>query len=122
MTLANPSQVGIEIYDAKGNLSHRERFGETSAGPWRLDLRGKLPSNRLSIVRATFGEAAQTFQHLPLMTFEADADITLDASIPAGFRLAKLAAPVAFAERPWQPVNDRLVIEVWAVTPGERAS
>jgi polyhydroxybutyrate depolymerase len=90
-TLGKPSPLKIEIFDAKGHLSHREIYPVTSTGSYRLNLRGKLPSNQPSMVRVSFGDKTQTFQHLPTMSYEADADISRKASTPSGDRLAKVA-------------------------------
>jgi polyhydroxybutyrate depolymerase len=92
--LGKPSILKIEIFDAKGNLSHREIHRETSTGSYSLDLRGKLPSSHPSIVRASFGDEVQTFQYLPMMSYEAEADVSMDASAPLGARLAKAAAVI----------------------------
>jgi polyhydroxybutyrate depolymerase len=97
LILGKPSPLKVEIFDAKGNLSHRETYRETSTGSpgsYRLDLRGKLPSNHPSIVRASYGDEAQTFQYIPMMSYEADADFSKNASAPSGARLAKVAAIV----------------------------
>ena len=94
LTMGKPSRLKIEIFDAKGNLSHREIFREASSGSYRLDLRGKLPSNHLSIVRATFGDVTKTFQYLPMMSYEMEADVSMNATATLGARLAKVAATV----------------------------
>lgn len=93
LTLGKSAQVKIEVFDAKGNLSHRETYRETSTGSYRLDLRGKLSPSQLSIVRASLGEEAKTFQYLP-MSYEGEADLSMKASAPVSDRLAKIAATV----------------------------
>lgn len=93
LTLEEPSQVKIEIFDVKGNLSHREILPEAGAGNFRVDLRGKLPSNGLSMVRATFGRTAQAFQCLALSS-EGDADLSMAAPVQDGPKLAKTSAAV----------------------------
>lgn len=92
IALEGPAQVKIEIFDAQGNLSHREMH-KASAGSYRLDLRGKLAPNGLSIVRASFGDIAQSFPYLA-MSSGAEAGIPEPAAAPAGARLSKLAATV----------------------------
>ncbi|MEO6095862.1 MAG: dienelactone hydrolase family protein [Fibrobacteria bacterium] len=94
LTLAKPSRLIIEIFDAKGNLSHREDYRTTSAGSYRLDLRGKLQSNHPSMVRASFGDEAQTFQYLPMMSYEAEAGFSMNPSTPLSDRLAKVTAAI----------------------------
>ena len=94
LALGKPSRLKIEIFDAKGNLSHRENHREASAGSYRLDLRGKLPADRLSIVRASLGDEARTFQYLPSISYQARADASMNASSPSGARLAKVSSAV----------------------------
>lgn len=92
--LDKPSRLKIGIFDAKGNVSHREIPREVSAGSYRLDLRGKLPSHHPSMVRASIGDVSQTFQYLPMMSYAAEADVPMNASAVLGAGLAKAAAAV----------------------------
>jgi poly(3-hydroxybutyrate) depolymerase len=94
LTLDDRSPVKIEIFDAKGNVSYRGIFRGTSAGSYRLDLRGKLPANHMSLVRATYGDKSRTFQHLPMMSREDDADVSMHAAPPSSAWLAKVAATI----------------------------
>jgi polyhydroxybutyrate depolymerase len=94
LALGKPTRMKIEIYDAQGNLSQRKIYGETPAGSYHLDLRGKLPSHHLSIVRATFDDETQTFQYLPMASSATEADISMNASVASDARLAKVAATV----------------------------
>lgn len=93
LSLGKSAQVKIEIFDAKGNLVSRESFGETSTGSYRMDLRGKLPSNNISIVRASVGKEARTFNYLP-QEGEGVTGISLTSSNTVSARLAKVAATV----------------------------
>src|SRR4051812_5881065 len=45
LPLGDPARAVIEIFDAKGDLAHRETYRERPAGSYRLDLRANLPSN-----------------------------------------------------------------------------
>jgi poly(3-hydroxybutyrate) depolymerase len=92
-SLVQPALVKVEIFDTKGNMAHREVHRNSSAGSYRLDLRGNLPLNQLSIVRASYGDEAQTFQYMP-SSYETVAGTAIQVSAPAGARLAKVAATV----------------------------
>lgn len=94
LALEKPSRMKVEIFDAQGNLTQRKEYGESPAGSYHLDLRGKLPPNHLSIVRATLDDESRTFQYLPMMTSGSQADISMSASAETGARLAKSAATV----------------------------
>ncbi len=91
--LARPMPVTIEVFDAEGNLSHRESHAEAAGGIHRYDLRGDIKSNRLSIVRVSYGEESRTFPYLP-MSLDRDATASKAAPLPATARLAKTTAVI----------------------------
>jgi len=93
LSLDKTANVKIEIFDVKGNLAHREVFRNTATGSYRLDLRGRLPLQQLSVVRASYGDEARTFQYMP-SAYETEAGMTMTASAPVSARLAKVAATV----------------------------
>lgn len=95
LDLGQPSRMKVEIFDAQGNLTQRKEYGQSPAGSYHLDLRGKLPSNHLSIVRATVDDETQTFQYLPMTSPGAEAGIAMNASTASGARLAKAVAKIA---------------------------
>ncbi len=85
--------VKIEIFDAKGLLSHREVFRETARGSYRIDLREKLAANRSSLVRTSYGDEVQTFQYLP-RSYEGEGRLDPSGSNLGGIPLAKTSATV----------------------------
>jgi poly(3-hydroxybutyrate) depolymerase len=91
VSLAKPTSLKVEIVDIHGQLLHREQVRETSIGNVRIDLRDKLPTNQLALVRASMGDEVQTFQYLP-MSIEGESGHSLSASIPMSTRVAKVAA------------------------------
>lgn len=93
MALGKPAQVKVEIFDARGNVLHHESFGEASNGVYRLDLRGKVHSNHLAIVKATVGEFVRTFQYQP-SAYEGQTRISMTAITTGNGGLAKVAATV----------------------------
>ncbi len=97
LTLGEPSRMKVEIFDAQGNLTQRKEYGQSPAGSYHLDLRGKFPSNHLSIVRATIDDETRTFQYLPMTSPGAAAGTTMNASPSSGAKLAKAVAKIATA-------------------------
>jgi poly(3-hydroxybutyrate) depolymerase len=93
LALSRPLPVSVAIYDAQGNVLFQEAVREKMAGNYRLDLRGNLPANQLSIVRATLGEETRSFPFLP-MSFEGDPNISIVAANPGSTGLAKVAATI----------------------------
>lgn len=93
LALGEGAQALVEIFDAKGELAHREAYRQRTAGSHRLDLRAELPANGLSLVRATVGGETKTFPYLP-MSYASDAGQAAIGPAPAPARLAKAAAVI----------------------------
>lgn len=93
LSVARPSPVRIEIFDVKGNILDRMVLEEVSAGRYRLNLAGRVHSEKLLIVKASVGRATKSFPYFA----KAEAGKTggsLEFSAAAGGRLAKVSADV----------------------------
>jgi len=94
LSVASASPVKIEVFDVAGNLLKRESLENASAGIYNMDLAGKLPGEKLLIVKASIGGEARTFQYFPSENVVGQMKISLENTSSAGARLTKVAATV----------------------------
>lgn len=94
LSVGSPTPVRIEVFDVKGNLLKREILDNASTGVYRLDLAGKLPAEKLLIVKASVGGASRTFQYFPMDNGGGEMKASFGNAAPAGASLAKIAATV----------------------------
>lgn len=91
LSVARTAPVRIEIYDARGNLQDRMALDKASTGTYRLDLAGRVHSEKLLIVKASIGGWAKSFPYFARAD-AGPAKASLDFSGAAGARLAKVSA------------------------------
>jgi len=92
ISLAHPSPVKVEIFDAKGNLLKKELLQEASAGDYRLDIAKNCRATNLLVIRTSIGSRETTFRYLPLNNGSYTVNPSVENSIPVGGKLAKIAA------------------------------
>jgi poly(3-hydroxybutyrate) depolymerase len=92
LSVARSAPVKIEVFDARGNLMKREIVENASSGVYRMDMAGKLPGEKLLIVKASIGGESRTFQYFPSENVVGQMNISLENTSSAGARLTKVAA------------------------------
>lgn len=91
-SLLNPSQVKVEIFDVKGSLLRKELLQNAQAGFYRFNITEDSHTSNLLVIHASIGQHEMTFRYIPLNNGKLKVTSTVENSIPATSKLAKITA------------------------------
>jgi poly(3-hydroxybutyrate) depolymerase len=92
LSLTRSSPVKVEIFNAKGDLLIRELLQNAQAGVYRFAIAKNCRAANLLVIHASIGSRETTLRYLPLQNGKYAVNSSVEKSIAAGGRLAKIEA------------------------------
>lgn len=91
-SLYNPSPVKLEIFDVNGALVKKEVIQNADAGFYHFNVADIAQTTKLLVVRLSIGQEKVMFRYIPLNDSKYIVSSSVDNTIAAGGKLAKIAA------------------------------
>jgi hypothetical protein len=92
ISLTQPTAVGVEMFDLKGNLLEKIFNNNASSGDYRFDVTARPLAVKIMLIRVSIGQHSSTFRYLPLTS--GMQSMSLPASVASKGSLSKIQATV----------------------------